>query len=163
MSDSSVMVLPVPVGICGRQRRRRQRRRKRTIGPQRQPASITDSLEHNAVHRSEPSPLSAAHLEQAVPLGIQRMFELQHVLVLLRVDEFIGKEHRQSLELELHPAICWCEAPEGAEEHLSVCVWQSRLQMCGGDVKLAQLGHSHAALATATATSCPHYMLATSR
>ena len=44
----------------------------------------------------------SAHLEQAVALGIQGVLELQHVLELLRIYEFIGEENLKPFELESH-------------------------------------------------------------
>lgn len=42
------------------------------------------------------------HLEHAVPAGVERSLELQHVGVLLRVDVGVGEVHRYVLKLELH-------------------------------------------------------------
>jgi hypothetical protein len=45
--------------------------------------------------------ISPAHLQQAVALGIQRPFELQHVPILLWVDVLIRKVHHQTLQRKL--------------------------------------------------------------
>lgn len=42
------------------------------------------------------------HLEHAVPAGVERPLELQHVGVLLRVDVGVGEVHRYLLKLEFH-------------------------------------------------------------
>lgn len=48
------------------------------------------------------APNCADHLEETVALCVECMFQLKHVLVLLRIDVFIRKVHRQSLKLKLH-------------------------------------------------------------
>lgn len=56
------------------------------------------------VSRRQPNKDAAAatHLQQAVALCVQRVLELQHVLVLLGVDELIGEVHGQALQHEPH-------------------------------------------------------------
>jgi hypothetical protein len=44
------------------------------------------------------------HLEEAVPARVERALQLQHVLVLLGVDELVGEEDREALEEEAHRA-----------------------------------------------------------
>ena len=41
------------------------------------------------------------HLQQAMPFGIKRALELQHVAILLRIDVLVREEHLQAFQLEL--------------------------------------------------------------
>jgi hypothetical protein len=42
------------------------------------------------------------YLQQAVALGIQRVLEFHHILILLRIDELIREIDGEILQLELH-------------------------------------------------------------
>lgn len=46
--------------------------------------------------------LSVPHLQQAVPFGVQSPLELEHVLVLLRVDVLVREVDREALNEDAH-------------------------------------------------------------
>ena len=55
--------------------------------------------------------LSLSYLQQAVPLGVQRPLQLEHVLELLGVDELVREEDGQAVDEEAHLVeACWLSA-----------------------------------------------------
>lgn len=48
---------------------------------------------------------AGGHLEEAVAAGVEGPLEVDHVLVLLRVDVLVGEVHGDVLYLELHPPL----------------------------------------------------------
>ena len=83
------------------------------------------------------SAAAAAHLQQAVSLGIEGVLELQHVLVLLRVDVLIGKVDRQALQLEPHDrrccSACSSAAQPGIWEIIPIVCYPRRWSACAWD------------------------------
>lgn len=121
MSDSSVMVFPVPVGICT------GAKSMLDVGPQSgliaQVIALVCPACTWATH-ADMAPCDAAarnslmHLEQAVALGVQRALELQHVAVLLWVDVLVWKVHFQALQRELRAGDAFWWSGRGSESLL---------------------------------------------